>query len=353
MALVPAGGSLRCRMRHPFQLLALVALAASAATSAATSTAAAPAEGASAAICRELAGREAPDADRPTPAQLRALKGCDSESLYYGEKSAPDFSRARLCAFQEDDAAAEGVFAGPTILMQLYANGLGGVKRDLDLATAYACDIPGAPAEIDGRVQHLQALKKKPEARRFDYCDDITSGLAGGYCAARDATIAGKARSAKTDAIEARIAPAAKPAWAALRKASAAFVDARGGEVDETGTARAQLVIDEEEATRNAFTAHLGDLLEGRWPAAATAADFDAADLALNAAYKKALAHLGSKQNFTTVKPDDTRKAQRAWIAYRDAFARFAPVAVQGTDSRAVATRLTQERTKDLLDLAE
>ena len=314
---------------------------------------AAPGEKPSAAICQALEGREAPAADRPTPAQIRTLKGCDSEALYYGEKGPPDFTRARLCAFQDDDSSAAGVFGGPTILMQLYANGLGGVKRDLDLATAYACDIDGAPAEIEYRVRHLQALKTKTEPRRFDYCDDITSGLAGGYCAERDATIADKARSAQTAGLEARIPAAAKPAWAALRKASAGFVDAHGGEVDESGTARAQLVIDEEEATRNAFTAQVAGLLDGRWPGPAMAADFDAADRALNIAYGKALAHLASKDNFTTVKPNDSRRAQRAWIVYRDAFAAFAPLAAPDTPAMAVAARLTQERTKALVEMAE
>ncbi len=339
-------------MRHSSPLLLVIAIAIAGALASGGAATAAPTDK-SAAICKALEDREAPAADRPTPAQIRSLKDCDSEALYYGEKGPPDFTRARLCAFQDDDGSAAGVFSGPTILMQLYANGLGGVKRDLDLATAYACAIDGAPAEIEYRVQHLQALKTKTEPKRFDYCDDITSGLAGGFCAARDATIANKARSAQTAALEARIPAAAKPAWAALRKASAGFVDAHGGEVDESGTARAQMVIDEEEATRNAFTAQVAGLLDRRWPVSVTAADFDAADQALNAAYEKAMAHLASKDNVTTVKPDDSRRAQRAWIVYRDAFMAFAPLAVPDTAAKAVAARLTQERTKALADLAE
>ena len=325
-------------MRFPL-LPALLALALPAVAAAA---AALPT---SAAVCRKLEGREPPTADRPTPAQARTLKGCDSEALYYGEKGPPDYAKARLCAFREDadgkgTSSTEGVFAGQTILMQIYANGLGGVKRDLDQATAYACAIEGAPAELDGRVSHLQALKTHPESKRFDYCDDITSGLAGGFCAARDAEIAKKGRAAKTAALDARIPPAAKPALAALRKAAAAFVDAHGDEVDESGTARAQLVIDEEEATRDAFTAHLAELIDGRWPSA-SAADAKVADAALNAAYRKALTYLASKDNLTTVKPEDTRKAQRAWIVYRDAFTAFAHAAAPQTPADAVVARLT------------
>ena len=96
---------------------------------------------------------------------------------------------------------------------------------------------------MQGRVAHLQALKTKPEAKRFDYCDDITSGLAGGFCAARDADIANRGRAARTAALEEKVPAAARPALTALREA-AAFVDARGNEVDQSGTARAQMKIE-------------------------------------------------------------------------------------------------------------
>ena len=317
---------------------------------------AAPAEAPSPAICDRLEGRDPPAADRPTPAQRQGLKGCDSEALYYGETGPPDFTRARLCAFLDDDegrgtSATEDVFSGQTLLMQLYANGLGGVKRDLDQATAYACAIDGAPAEVQGRVAHLQALKTKPEAKRFDYCDDITSGLAGGFCAARNADNYKRSRAARTARIEARVPALARPALASLRKAATAFVAARRGEVDQSGTARAQMEIDDQEATRNAFTAHLAHLIDASWPQASVA-QAKAADAALNTAYGKAMAFLASKDNFSTVKPDDVRKAERAWIGYRDAFVAFAHVASPRTTPQAVTAVLSQERVKALKDLA-
>ncbi len=78
------------------------------------------------AICRRLGGLEPPERDEPTPAQTRALKCCSSEKLYYGEGGRPDYVKARLCAFIDADGAADdNVFGGSTILMQVYANGLG------------------------------------------------------------------------------------------------------------------------------------------------------------------------------------------------------------------------------------
>ncbi|CAN5298474.1 DUF1311 domain-containing protein [soil metagenome] len=304
------------------------------------------------ALCRKLDDREPPASDRPTAAQSRALKGCSSEALYYGQGMKPDYAKARMCAFIEADGADDQVFGGSTILMQLYANGLG-VKRDLDVATAYACSIEGAPAERSGRVDHLAALKAHPSGKRFDYCDDITSGLAGGFCASRDAEKAKDGRTARTRALTARIPPAARSSFTRLQAASDGFVSAHGdGEVDMSGTARAQMEIDEEEAVRDRFLAHVGALLNGKWPPA-TPAQAKAADDALNAAYRKAQAHLGSKDSFTTVKPDGSKTAQRAWLAYRDAFVKFATLASPGVGRDAATTLLTNERTAQLSELAQ
>ena len=304
------------------------------------------------ATCKRLAGREPPAADRPTPAQSRALKSCDSERLYYGVGRAPDYAAARLCAFAEEDGDNQDVFGGPTILMQLYANGLGGVRRDLDTATAYACALDGAPAETEGRIEHLQAMRRERAPKRFDYCDDITSGLAGGFCSARDAEIAAPGRDGRLRAATARL-PGGRAQWPAARKAFDAFVDAHGsGEVDQSGTARASFVIEEEDKTRGRFVSDLEALAAGRWTRF-TAADARAADVALNAAYRKTLAHIaGHPDEVGTIKVDEVRQAQRAWLAYRDRFVAYARAARPELAAEAVITRLTRLRTAQLAELA-
>jgi uncharacterized protein YecT (DUF1311 family) len=299
-------------------------------------------------ICGRLGDPKPPPADRPTTAQQTELKDCSSEKYYYGIGSKPDYVKARMCAFIEADGADDEVFGGSTILMQLYANGLG-VSRDPDLATAYACQIDGAPAEIDGRVRHMQTLKTKPE--HVDYCDDITSGLAAGLCQNRDSNRAAGSRGDKLQAMKAKLPPAARALYAPMKKAFDAFVDAHGtGEVDLSGTARAALVIAEQDTVRSQFAKDLDSLLTGRWPSA-TAADAQAADAQMNASYHKAMGWAGGKDNPTTTKPDDIRKAQRAWLAYRDAFSRFA-AAASDTSADAVLARLTKLRTAQLDDLA-
>jgi uncharacterized protein YecT (DUF1311 family) len=87
--------------------------------------------------------------------------------------------------------------------------------------------------------------------------------------------------------------------------------------------------------------------MDGRWPPASPA-QAKTADAELNVAYGRAMAFLASTDNLSTEKPDDARRCERAWIRYRDAFLAFARAAAP----QAIAARLTQERVKDLKDLA-
>jgi len=96
------------------------------------------------------------------------------------------------------------------MLMTIYANGEG-AKRDLDVAIHLACGIEGAPMESHGRVAHLAELKAKGwKGRDFHYCDDITSGLAMGYCASHSATMARALREKALAAMSAGWTPAEK-----------------------------------------------------------------------------------------------------------------------------------------------
>jgi hypothetical protein len=296
-------------------------------------------------ICRALGVPIAPPSDMPTPVQKVALSDCRSEPLYYGEGKAVAYNDARLCAFVEMEEGDNQTFGGSTILMQIYANGLG-VRRNLDLATAYACQLQGAPAESDGRVLHLQTLEAKIES--FDYCDDVTSGLAASACDARASTLASFTRDAKLSVLEARLPRSARATYDRLREALNGFIEAHAdGEVDQSGTGRAGFVIEERDAMRDQFVIDFECLLTGEWPAAGVMAARNA-DAHLNAGYRKTLAWAGSSDNMSTIHPDAIRKAQRAWLVYRDAFVRFATAASPGTSQAAVLAHLTNFRNAQL-----
>jgi hypothetical protein len=150
------------------------------------------------AFCAQAIASEPPAADRPSPAQAKALAGCDSEALYYGIGRAADPVSARRCAILERDGE-EGeqlpYFSGSGILAVAYANGQG-ASRDLKIATHMACGIDDAVAATQARVTQLQKLASSTvNTEPFGICDHATSGISGGVCAAHDAELENQVRA--------------------------------------------------------------------------------------------------------------------------------------------------------------
>ena len=250
--------------------------------------------------------------------------------------------RARQCAFLEAQSDDAGIFAGRTMLMTIYANGRG-ARRDLDVAVHLACGLEGAPMESHGRVMHLAELKAGKAEDGFHFCNDITSGLAMGYCAAHDARLAGAKREATLARLSVGWTAAETQALARLRQALEGFAEAHGtGEVDLSGTARGAMATEAEEAVRDDFLAMLGELAAGRPP---RAGGYRAADAKLNAAYRKLMQATVSVDSPGAVTRDGIRGAQRAWLRYRDAFLAFAAVKYPRVPRDGLAARLTDQRT--------
>jgi uncharacterized protein YecT (DUF1311 family) len=299
-------------------------------------------------------GRRPPAADRPTAAQRSALKGCDSEALYYGIGMPADPARARLCAFMEAEGeGSQSPFSGEAMLMTIYANGVG-ARRDLDYATHLACRIDGAPAETHGRVTHLAELKASGgPGTRFHFCDHVTSGLAGGYCAGHEARIAGAKRKAQLESLTRGWSSAERAALARLQSAHAAFAAAHsGGEIDLTGTLRGAFSTFAEERLEEELLAMLKQLAGGTAPRG-SAASYRAADARLNAAYRKLLRDTPRDEGPGTVTPAGIREAQRAWVRYRDAFLAFAAAKYPRVGRDALAAWITDKRTEMLLNRPE
>lgn len=300
------------------------------------------------ALCRELRGREPPAADGPDAATAAALRGCDSEALYYGIGVPADPGRARQCAFLEAHREdGEGPFSGRAMLMTIYANGLG-AKRDLDVAIHLACGVDGAPAESHGRVMHLAELRAEGgTGSDFHFCDDITSGLAGGYCAHHGARIAEAERAISLAALTGGWSETEREALARLKRAHDAYAEARSnGEIDLGGTLRAAFQVEAEEALKDELLDMLRRLAAGDTPSF-TAAQFRAADAGLNAEYRKVMN--GPFDDYPgAVSKEGIRSAQRAWLRYRDAFLAFAAVKFPGVPRQSLAAWLTRQR-QDLL----
>ena len=316
------------------------------------------------AACDRTATLPEPAADAPSPAEEQALKDCESVVLYYGIGRPADPVAARRCALAERGRGEGGPgLAGDAVLAMIYAHGQG-APRNYDQAIRLSCRSSWAEAELDARVAHLMALKAKPACAgarsgpadetggvcAFDFCDDITSGAMGGVCSDRDSRLAEVARQGRLAALQSGWAADQKAAFARLTGVMETYASLHGrNETDLSGTLRGAFIVEAEDAVKTGFEADLKALQAGKVPAA-TAADLARADAALNAAYKTAMGQ--TYPGMSGIRPQGVREAERAWLAYRDAFVRFAAARWPSVPADALKARLTRDRTALLTELA-
>jgi uncharacterized protein YecT (DUF1311 family) len=306
--------------------------------------------------CRKWA-----DVPVPLPDVGSAPADCDTRSLHYGNDGKGrdrDDAAARHCAYRMRASGDADVFGGSGILMMLYANSQG-VERNIPLAKRFACEYGGAPAEVEGRLDHLNAIANGSDKGPLDICDDITSGLMMGFCAARDADFAKVVRSERWAALQAGWTPAQREAWATLRKAADAyFGSASGNEIDMSGTARGAFSVEAYEQLDIALLDDVERFEKGARPDE-KAGDFATADKALNAAYRATRATLDAGMDkdgfgeYGTIDADGVRETQRLWLPYRDAWAAFAATRYPDTPADAWRAWLSRTRTKALTAIVD
>jgi uncharacterized protein YecT (DUF1311 family) len=256
---------------------------------------------------------------------------CDSLALYYGIGRPRDVVAARLCAHAERGPAGGPGLDGPGVLMMIHGNGEG-TARDIELAKAFACEASWAEAERDGRIEQLDAMAGDAKAAGgIDICDHVTSGMMGGFCADLHSRMESAGRAARYAVATRGFTPAQRKAFAAMREAATAFFGASStGEQDMSGTGRNAFAIDWRDKLEDELLADLERYEQGRLPHGGSKAAREA-DAALNAAYRDRIDTLEKKaagkdeEAFPgTEDVAGTRDAQRAWLAYRDAFLAFA-----------------------------
>lgn len=266
-----------------------------------------------------------------------AAASCDASAAYYGKldqavTSQAEWDAVRSCAIATRDTA---------VLAMLYANGLG-VRRDTAAATHYACMTASAPAEMAGRVLHLDSLA--PGAR-YDQCDDITSGMMGGVCAAIAARRAARIEQASYGRLRASLPPTQVAAFDRLRKANQAFAKAHAeNETAPGGTGYAGFVIAAEARETEWLREHLAAFEKGEFKAPPPA-QFALDDATLNRVYNE---RLRAKRSDGAVPASAIRVTERSWLAYRDAWVAFAALRYPQLPAASLQALLTQWRIKQL-----
>jgi hypothetical protein len=296
-------------------------------------------------VCERFANIDVPAADEPTIEQSAGLHGCDAEALYYGINQAPDYARARQCAFGAASNDDTQVIGGPELLMMIYANGQG-VTANLDLALRFACQVGGAPAELGKRVARLWAARASRAgfSKPFDVCDDVTSGLMDGYCTAHAARIEAVPRAARKR--EATLGFPAKE-LSALDGAAQRFFDLRCQyETDQTGTMRAAIAISERSHLEDALVAKLEQLKDPAFaPPAADSAELEKRLKTLVSSWNTDQDLAQMERLFpAAVSRAGMHRTQASWLVYRQAFVALATKLRPGSKPDAWRAFLDQER---------
>ena len=289
--------------------------------------------------------------ERPAAPRVPVKPGkmrCDATDLYYLKRDQATTSHAE---WRQVHACAEGN-GDDAVLMMLHANGYG-TARDPDRAIHHACKLDTAKAEMEGRVGYLASPAAASDGQAFDLCDHITSGRMGGVCAAIKEGRADRIRSARLERFAASLPTPARQPFARLREAAAAFTQRSGDEVDMTGTGAAGFAFRHAGRRDAQFLETLLKAANGNLPRA-SAQELARLDRQLNAAYRTLLSAPSEQENHperigpSTVERAHVRGAERAWLAYRDAWEPFLVAARLPTDVISIKAVLTRQRIAQL-----
>lgn len=297
--------------------------------------------------CMKVAKAAPPAADLPPPSAVAGLQRCEPIDLYYDTKSmsAPkpaDWQPVRQCAIVQKNNA---------VLMMLYQNGLG-VARNPALALKSACSIDAAPAEMEGRVAHLQKLNASGAHGDIDLCDDITSGYMMGVCSGIDARQKQRARTEAGSKLNQTLPAAAQIALQALQQATDKFATARGAkETDMSGTAGSSMAIDTKTSEMELLAHDLRQYEQGQLPKAGKVAAA-MLDKQLNVLYSKVMKQ-PQADYAGAVSKEGVRATQRLWLAYRDAWLRYGAVRYPSVPADTWLALLTARRNAQLEELLQ
>jgi uncharacterized protein YecT (DUF1311 family) len=288
----------------------------------------------------------------PLPAEAlnipapKAWPDCDSYKSYSGLGRKVDYEAARKCAWQERLATqtkleprytVASIVGGSAMLAILYANGEG-VQRNPALAKRFACEaeIPNALEDID---------HPSTGGTKLSFCDYAADTMRIGFCGGWDSELQDQARHQFFDKLAGSWPINQRTALRELIKAEELYSEAHArGELNVAGTGRASWALDEQTTLRDNFKAALESFENGHLPSGGPRR-FSESDAELNALYQTAVQQADvHKAEYGAVQPESIRKAERAWIKYRDAWVKFAKLRYPSTSSDAWLTLLTADR---------
>jgi len=297
--------------------------------------------------CMKVANAAPPVADLPPPSAVAGLQRCEPIDMYYDTKSKSaskpaDWQPVRQCAFVQKNNA---------VLMMLYQNGLG-VARNPALALKSACSIDAAPAEMEGRVEHLQKLNANGGHGDIDLCDDITSGYMMGVCSGIDSRQKQRVRTEASSKLNKTLPAAARLALESLQQATDKFSASHATrEMDLGGTIGSSVAINTHTEAMELLAHDLRQYEQGQLPQAGKV-DAATLDKQLNVLYGKVMKQPQADYP-GAVSKEGIRATQRLWLVYRDAWLRYGAVRYPSVPADTWLALLTARRNAQLEELLQ
>jgi len=290
-------------------------------------------------MCASVKDVELPAADRPTPAEEKALAKCVSADLYFGFGQAADPVKARKCAYAEMDRNDKASIGGKAILMLIYANGIG-ATRNFDAAIKLACSLGGAPGDDAGRIYQLDRLKKQNwTGNNFSVCDHSSGREMYEQCAILSERFDKVERDQKFNDLIAGWKPAEKKAFNTFMEEANRFyeVQAKNG-VNLEGT----FEIQEEIFFKRNLLTSLEAFERGELPNY-TAQEFQRAEADESAAYQRT--QTGDVTQWGTVTRQGLQKSEDEWRRYCSAWISFGRQKYPGVSEQSWKAWLDTDRT--------
>jgi uncharacterized protein YecT (DUF1311 family) len=320
------------------------------------------------AVCKKYLSTPLPSEATAVPTP-KSWPKCESIKLYKALTPKVDFDAVRKCAWLERSTDIAGVsgddhFGGSAMLTVLYAKGEG-VQQNIPLALRLACEINTDAGETTDRISHLESLRNMPTnaASTFAICDDWEAGMVERECAGYNEDISEQRRFVERYTLSLHWSKQDQSALNALFQAEKAYVDAHTvGDINNVGLYESTVnYAKEQDLLRDNFIEALKYFEKGNRPHSSKD-DYKEADARLNAMYIKVIALAeknkpGEGELQLNPQPEGIRKAERAWIRYRDEWVKFSSLHYASKDPYPWLTLLTNDRIailqNTLCDLAE
>jgi len=351
-------------MRH-LAIFLLIAVSACAAAQAQNDPSASAAK-----ICASVENLRVPTVTPESPADASWLKGCSEDDLYFGASPHQDVDylgarRCALYAWNVKHSSAPGDLSSsgdvydfsPQTLIMIFANG-DGVPRNLDLATHIACQeaFPLQNPQSDYESELIQVILKLAQMKsatsppRFDYCSggpQLSDWPEKLVCEGIETRLARKKRETHFAELVAPWTGEQKDAFTKARAAFSQYEEHEEGAENSCPVPVEICTMDINDRLETEFAANIDRFEQGKLPAF-THHQYGDANYALNAFYQQLLTATYRSHGNLMFR---IRDAERAWLAYRDAFVEFARLRWPSISGDSWLTFLTNERMKQLRNL--